>query len=585
MHRFFYLIFYLLLLAVSNSAAQSTRKVLFLGNSYTAGNNLPQLVKDVTLSAGDTLIFDSNTPGGYTLEGHSQNVISTAKIALGNWDYVVMQEQSQRPITNSSKFKQGAQRLFDSIKLHNPCAVPMFYMTWGRKNGDVNSCPSFPVMCTYLGMDSALRHNYLDLADNINAEVSPVSVVWRNLRQNNPTIELYQADESHPSAAGSYAAACSFYTAIFKKDPSSITFNFGLNANDAATIRSAAKTEVFDSLVKWDFQELPQSDFRYSIAAGINQVQFNPLSPVFGQSYDWDFGDGNTASQPFPIHSYSVNGTYTVSLTSTICNLQGLHSSISDTIIQFCSHTPTVSITSSQLCNYDTLWTEPADSYQWFAQGQAIPETKRYLANYQAYSSMSFSVMSEVNGCSELSATFTANPPWSGYFFDAAWGGDPCQGDTALFIAKHINSSLPDSSLVLWYKDGQLLSAATNQDTLLIISQGMYICKTVDTTATCPFDTTISAPVVIDCGSLGSEESNNKSSFGLYPNPAKESIWLELRSDIGRDEIQVYNSAGILLKSLPTAALNEIDISAFKPGLYFIRLKNQGDKVMKFIKE
>jgi len=50
-----------------------TKEVLFLGNSYTGVNNLPQLIADVALSAGDTLIHDKNTPGGYTLEAHTTN--------------------------------------------------------------------------------------------------------------------------------------------------------------------------------------------------------------------------------------------------------------------------------------------------------------------------------------------------------------------------------------------------------------------------------------------------------------------------------------------------------------------------------
>jgi hypothetical protein len=56
--------------------AQLNYKVLFLGNSYTGVNNLPQMIANVALSVGDRLIFDSNTPGGYTLQGHSTNTTS-----------------------------------------------------------------------------------------------------------------------------------------------------------------------------------------------------------------------------------------------------------------------------------------------------------------------------------------------------------------------------------------------------------------------------------------------------------------------------------------------------------------------------
>src|SRR5262245_3027863 len=73
------------------------KKVLFLGNSYTTVNNLPQLIAGIATSTGDTLVFDSNAPGGYTLQGHFSNNLSIGKISAGNWDNVVLQEQSQRP--------------------------------------------------------------------------------------------------------------------------------------------------------------------------------------------------------------------------------------------------------------------------------------------------------------------------------------------------------------------------------------------------------------------------------------------------------------------------------------------------------
>ena len=85
------------LICTGLGAQNLNKKVLFLGNSYTGVNNLPQMIANVALSVGDSLIFDSNTPGGYTLQGHSTNTTSLSKIAVGDWDFVVLQEQSQLP--------------------------------------------------------------------------------------------------------------------------------------------------------------------------------------------------------------------------------------------------------------------------------------------------------------------------------------------------------------------------------------------------------------------------------------------------------------------------------------------------------
>jgi hypothetical protein len=579
----FILIFSFLLTTASNLNAQITRHVLFLGNSYTGVNNLPQLVHDVALSAGNTLIFDSNTPGGYALIDHSIDAVSQAKIMNGGWDYVVMQGQSQEPITSSTQFYTGGSALYNLVKQYNPCAVTMPYMTWGRKNGDATNCPNFPVMCTYLGMDTTIRNSYLILTNNLNGEVSPVSVVWSYIRQNYPGIDLYQADESHPSVAGSYAAACCFYAMLFKKDPALITFDSGLAATDAAIIRNAAKTIVFDTLQLWDYKRLPVATINYEIGSGFNEANFHAASLGIHQTYFWDFGDGDTSSTAYSPHSYSANGTYTVSLTTTTCDLQGLHTSTADTVIQFCNHTPTVYTSHPWLCINDTLWTQAADAYQWYAYGSPIPETNQYVANYNQYGFSGFSVISTLNGCSELSAPFTDTPEWSGYYFDSM--GDPCNGDTVRFAVLHINGSLSGFESILWFKNDTLLPSMTNEDTLLITGPGTYECKVINPNSNCPVDTT-SSVIFYDCTTVGIEDNVAGLYWNIFPNPASEIITVKLTNDKINEEIQIYNAIGRLIKVTETSgATTEINIADLPNGLYFIRLKNNKQSALKFIKQ
>ncbi len=279
------------------------------------------MIADVALPLGDVLEFDSNTPGGYTLQGHSTNTTSLTKIVAGNWDYVILQEQSQRPAFPIAQVEAQvfpyATQLDALIHEASPCAETMFYMTWGRKNGDASNCDNFPPLCTYEGMDDLLRERYVIMAEDNNALVSPVGAVWRYIREMHPEIELYNADESHPSLAGSYAAACTFYATIFERDPSLITTNFSLSAADAENIRAAAKAIVFDNLSDWFIGAYdPSANFNFS--ADLADLNFENTS-TNATSYSWDFGDGTSSDEENPNHTYAEPGIYTITLEATDC--------------------------------------------------------------------------------------------------------------------------------------------------------------------------------------------------------------------------------------------------------------------------
>ena len=244
-----------LVLSVTMLMAQGeSKRVLFIGNSYTEVNNLPQLVQRVAESAGDVVEYQSNTPGGCTFQQHCNN-LSMDLIRQGGWDVVVLQEQSQRPSFPQSQVEVEvfpyAQQLVEAVYNNNPEGEAMFYMTWGRKYGDQQNAPYFPVLGTYEGMDSMLYERYMYMARQYDASVCPVGRVWRYLRTNYPEIELYQSDGSHPSLAGSYAAACAFYTLIFHRSPQYITYQPEIDAAQALTIREAVQSVVFDTLSFW----------------------------------------------------------------------------------------------------------------------------------------------------------------------------------------------------------------------------------------------------------------------------------------------------------------------------------------------
>ena len=286
-------------------------------------NNLPQLVYDVAISVGDTLIYDKYTPGGARLLDHAVNATTHSKINSDEWDHVVLQAQSQEPSFSegqvASEVFPYAEILCDSIRANNECTRPIFYMTWGRENGDASNCAVWPPVCTYEGMDSLLNLRYRIMGNDNDAYVSPVGAVWNYIRENYPDIDLYSNDGSHPSIAGSYAGACTFYSIIYRKDPTLISFNSSLSDADADAIKEAAKIIAFDELLEWNVGEFdPGADFSYTQNGA--EITFMNSSEN-ADSFQWSFGDGGVSSEENPIHIFQNNNIFTIQLIAERCGI------------------------------------------------------------------------------------------------------------------------------------------------------------------------------------------------------------------------------------------------------------------------
>lgn len=319
----------LFVLIVVGSNAQS-KNVLFLGNSYTYVNNLPNTLELLANSFGDSLTHDQNTPGGQNMQGHSTNATSLGKIAVGGWDFVAIQSQSQEPSFSPSQVATDvypyAAIICDSIRAADQCVEPLFFMTWGRKNGDASNCPFYPPICTYDGMQNRLRESYLEMAHDNDASVSPVGAVWKQVRDSLPALELYSPDESHPSVAGTYVAACTFYAAIWRKSPIGSSYLSTLSAADARAIQVLAERVVLDSISTWRIGHNDVvADWSISQLSGLT---FELVSSTNNStSISWDFGDGNIGTGDTVLHSYLSAGVFQVQMIAS-------NGCMSDTLVQ-----------------------------------------------------------------------------------------------------------------------------------------------------------------------------------------------------------------------------------------------------------
>jgi len=100
----------------------------------------------------------------------------------------------------------GAWKLHETIKSQE--ARTVFYLTWARKGQPQ--------------MQERLNHAYVSIAKALEADVAPVGTAWQRALREDPALELYMRDGSHPSPDGTYLAACVFYATLLDKNPAGL---------------------------------------------------------------------------------------------------------------------------------------------------------------------------------------------------------------------------------------------------------------------------------------------------------------------------------------------------------------------------
>jgi hypothetical protein len=178
----------------ASAVEQAPVKVLYIGNSYTYYFRMPAVVSAMAKSSAGARPTHAKlvVAPGATLQSHWESGEAQAAIRERKWDYVVLQEQSLRPLHDVDRMLQYARLLGEEIRRNG--AQPVLFATWARRSDPA--------------LQDKLDAAYQRVAADLNAQVAPVGQVWRAALNADGALRVFDEDGSHPSAAGSYLAAC-----------------------------------------------------------------------------------------------------------------------------------------------------------------------------------------------------------------------------------------------------------------------------------------------------------------------------------------------------------------------------------------
>lgn len=196
-------------------------EVLFVGNSYTHFHDLPAMVR--ALGKADTPPREVTTtmlaPGGFTLQQHWDATDERAPRTVlkdRKPDFVVLQEQSRRPLDEPAKMHEYAAK-FAALCQERKC-TPVWYMTWAR--------------AAEPEAQDRLTEQYAKACTDGGGLLAPVGRAWQTLLAEAKPPTLHTEDGSHPNPAGSYVAACVLYATMCGGDVGTFPDRLAVRGDD-----------------------------------------------------------------------------------------------------------------------------------------------------------------------------------------------------------------------------------------------------------------------------------------------------------------------------------------------------------------
>lgn len=209
------------------------RNILFVGNSFTHYNEGLETHYAALVKSADPTFegrIQGQTISGGRMPQHKIGLFH--KLDTDPWDIIVLQGHSMGPISEvtSGQFRDAA-RMY-APKIRESGAEPVFFMTWAYTDRPA--------------MTAQLEEAYTSIGTELDAQVVPVGLAFARAHEENPGVALRTEDRKHPTLAGTYLAACTFYAALCGESPEGLSYTAGLEPETATWLQRIASQSVRD---------------------------------------------------------------------------------------------------------------------------------------------------------------------------------------------------------------------------------------------------------------------------------------------------------------------------------------------------
>lgn len=220
-----------------------SKKILFIGNSATSVNDIPNTLRQLAIKAGYNVEVNSITVGAAELATYANSSTAEGQTVLNEinkgYDIVILQDHSNCISTTEKREASiAACKTLDKI-IRDSGAKTYIYVR-----------P--PVGYEKAGYDSIKQcEEYDKLFESISSELGSTNVYVNRAFAysiNNLNVGLWGSDNAHTSVEGGYLVVCTFFSTLFNTSSSVLDYN-GLSAEMAKSLQEVADKIVLGGIV------------------------------------------------------------------------------------------------------------------------------------------------------------------------------------------------------------------------------------------------------------------------------------------------------------------------------------------------
>ena len=202
--------------------SQPDKRILFIGNSFTFGGEVPTQVRNIAITSTPSVNYQVQmvVRAGTSLTEHLTETDALEILQNGDWDVVVLQDTSSSSFYPQWTFQMVRSTSIFAELAQEQGAEVLYYSHWSP---NIDNLAEYTPITKTADAILVIEQTYENIARSTGGSVAYAGRMWQ-MADEAGINDLYEIDDHHASVKGAYAAALAIAAALGDVDPGTSTW-------------------------------------------------------------------------------------------------------------------------------------------------------------------------------------------------------------------------------------------------------------------------------------------------------------------------------------------------------------------------